>query len=164
MHTNPAHPEVVYLMSSICHPKTINNGMDGKDIKLWHINLKGITYPEGELVIEGYWDVGQEAILVTKALGYRNLHLFGYDYAFETDTGETHAGFHNGTPKKYVFAQIGERLYKTSDDLARGVLAFTALMKDHPDLTLTVYSDGLLGAYLKYHYGEMNEHPEITTN
>lgn len=150
VHTNPSHPDVEYLLASVVHPRTVEN-VEGKRSKLWHIDITGLTYPEGELVLEGYWDVGQEAILVAKALGYRNLHLFGYDYAYEVG-GETHAGFHNGPPTNLVFARIGERYYPTSDSLARGVLTFTKLMQEHPDLSLTIYGSGLLGEYLKVHH------------
>lgn len=156
VHTNPSHPDVEYLFSSMVHSAMLDN-VEGKRVKLWHIFLKGIKYPDGELVLPGYWDVGQEAILVAKALGYRKMHLFGYDYAYEMDSENTHAGFHNGPPQHMVFAQVGERIYKTSDSLCRGIMTFTALMEDNPDIELTMYSDGLLAAYIKHHYGDEQE-------
>lgn len=151
VHTKTPHPDIEYYMASMVHPATIDNVKDHR-VKLWHINLKGIEYPKGEFVLEGYWDVGQEAILVAKALGYRDLHLFGYDYAYELGTGNTHAGFHNGMTNKHVYAKVGEKLFHTSDNLARGVMVFTALMEDNPDLNLTVYSDGLLSSYIQQHF------------
>lgn len=165
VHTKESHPDVEYLFGSIVHKAMLDN-VEGKRCKLWHVALKGIEYPEGELVLEGYWDVGQEAILVAKALGYRNLHLFGYDYAFDVDSGVTHAGFHNSVPQSRIFARVGEKLFQTSDSLARGVLTFTKLMTDNSDLNLTIYSDGLLSAYLDYHYKDNigNEHTKIATN
>lgn len=156
IHTNPSHPDIKYLMAVIVHPKTIDNVID-RDLTLWNLKLSGVEYPKDEFVVEAYWDVGQEAIMVAKALGYRKLHLFGYDYAFEVETGITHAGFHNGPPGTIVFAKIGERFYHTSDSLARGVIAFTQIMKDNTDLDFTIYSDGLLSAYLQQHYPTYNE-------
>lgn len=154
LHTKESHPDIEYLFASIVHPEMLDN-VEGKRTKLWHIALKGIEYPDKELVLQSYWDVGQEAILVAKALGYRNLHLFGYDYAFEVDSGLTHAGVHNGIPGTRVFAKCGNRFYQTSDSLARGVMTFTKLMEDNPDLNLSIYSDGLLSAYLTQHYGKV---------
>ena len=153
VHTKEPHPDVQYLFGSIVHKATLDNVLSrGYPMKLWHIKLPGIKYPDNEVVLEGYWDVGQEAILVAKALGYRNLHLFGYDYAYEVETGSTHAGFHNGPPNLRVFAKIGERYYQTSDSLARGVMVFTKLMEDNSDLSLTIHGQGLLSSYLDYHF------------
>ena len=151
VHTKESHPDVEYLLGSIVHPAVLDN-VEGKRCKLWHIKLTGIEYPKDELVLEGYWDVGQEAILVAKTLGYRNLHLFGFDYAIEVDTDKTHAGFHNGMPINFVFAKCNNKYFKTTDNLARGVMVFQALMEDNTDLGLTIYSDGLLSEYLNYHY------------
>lgn len=151
IHTKEPNLKTEYYFASMCHPDTIAN-TNGFNRKLWHIKLTGITYPDNALTLDGYWDVGQEAILVAKALGFRQLHLFGYDYAFEVDTGETHAGFHNAAPGTRIFAKVGNRYFQTSDSLCRGVMVFTKLMEDNPDLTLTIHSSGLLSAYLQHHY------------
>src|SRR3990167_5610266 len=156
VHTKPAHPDVEYLLSSMVHSDLLDNVQNYRH-KLWHIKLSGIKYPEGDLVLDGYWDVGQEAILVAKALGYRNLHLFAYDYAYDMSDGSTHAGFHYGPPSSRIFAKIGERFYFTSDSLARGVMTFTKLMEDNSDLRLNFYTDGLLTAFLTEHYKEAKD-------
>lgn len=151
VHTQEVDPETEFLMCSICHPKTIDNGLRGYSLRLYHIALDGISYPEGELVIPGYWDVGQTAMLVMQTLGYTNQHLFGFDYSFDLNWKD-HSGFHNGPPKHYVFAKCGERLYPTSDSLCRGVMTFTQMLKDNPEINIKVFSSGLLGAYLEKHY------------
>ena len=148
VHTNPAHPDIIYLLASIVSPAVTNNMKHCKEVYLWNIKLEGIEYPPDEVVFEAYWDVGTEAILLAKALGFKEQHLFGYDYSYEVDTNLTHAGFHNGVPNQNVFAKVGNKIYLTSDNLCRGCLVFTALMQDNPDLFLKMYSNGLLSAYI----------------
>lgn len=150
VHTKESHPDVDYLFASIVHSETLDN-VEGKRVKLWHVDIPGVKYPEGEFVAPGYWDVGQEAILIAKALGYRTMHLFGFDYAYEVG-GTTHAAAHNGPKKPVVFANVGNRIYQTSDDLCRGVLSFTQLLKDNADISITLHGDGMLGQYLQKHY------------
>ena len=158
VHTASPHPDVQYLMSKTVHPATLGNGLAGGNVKLWNLRLDGISYPEGEFVVPGYWDVGQEAILMARLLGHVNIHLFGLDYAYEIDNEETHAGFHNGAPSKYVFANVGNKIYRTSDSSVRGVMAFEQLMKDNTDLNLTIVGEGLLSSYLNYHYLKERTH------
>lgn len=155
IHTRESHPDVDYLFASIVHPKLLDN-VTGKRTKLWHLEIDSIKYPKEDLVLASYWDVGQGAVTVAKAMGYRNLHLFGFDYAFEaSDDMNTHAGYHNGAQGSEVFAKVGNKLFHTSDRLVRGMLSFTQLMKDHTDLSLTLYSDGLLSEYLQLHHKEV---------
>ena len=151
VHTNPSHPDVKYLMGSIVHSATFDNVKD-RDVAVWNIAIDGITYPEGEIIIPSYWDIGQSSILLARMLGFRNMALFGFDYTFAVDSKETHAGFHNGPPKNHVFVKTDGKYFFTSDSLARGVLSFEQLITDYPDVNLTMFGDGLLNAYMRKHF------------
>ena len=153
VHLIESHSDVVYLLCSTVHPKMVSN-VGSNRLKLWHSDFEGLTYPDGELCLPGYWDVGQQAILVASSLGYQNQHLFGFDYSFEIDTDKTHAGFHNAPERVRVVAKVGDKYFPTSDDMVRGVLTFIKLMEDNPNLTLIIHSDGLLSNYLKYHFSK----------
>ena len=147
VHTKDPHPDVKYLFGSTVHPTMLEN----KTFKLFHIDVPVLKYQPGEPIIKGYWDVGQLAMLVAKEMGYREMHLFGFDYSFTVDN-TTHAGFHNGNQGERVFARVNEKLFPTSDSLCRGVLAFGKLVEENPDLKLSVYSNALLTEYMRRHY------------
>jgi len=150
VHLEHPHSDVTYLLGSMVHPKMVAN-IGSNRLKLWHLTLAGIEFPKEDVVLDGYWDVGQQAILVAQALGYRNQHLFGFDYSYDITTNQTHAGFHNGTPNMRVAAKVGDKYFMTSDAFARGVIVLVQLMEDNPELTLVFHSDGLLTAYLLHH-------------
>jgi hypothetical protein len=151
VYLNEPHSDVTYLLGSMVHPKMIEN-VGSNRIKLWHLDLDGLTYPPGEVVLPGYWDVGQQAILVAQVLGYKHMHLFGFDYSYDVNTDQTHAGEHGSLPDIKVMAKVGDKYFPTADHLVRGMLTFIKLMEDHPELTLMFHSNGLLVEYIKYHF------------
>jgi hypothetical protein len=100
---------------------------------------------DGGLFIGGGRTVGLVGLALIVALGYRNIHIFGYDSSF-TD-GEHHAYSQASNDKDPVIdVTYQDRTFKTTPWMAKQAEDFIelsqALMKEN--VTLTVHGDGLL--------------------
>jgi SAM-dependent methyltransferase len=83
-----------YLLASQCHPAVFDALFgDGADVEMFHLNLPGLVeaLPKGRFVtpINGVVSAGLVAMSVLATMGYRTLHLYGYDSS-DAD-GEAHA-------------------------------------------------------------------------
>jgi hypothetical protein len=83
-----------YLLASQCHPDVFAElATRGADIEMFHLNLPGMieVLPKGRFVtpINGMVSAGLVAMSVLATMGYRTLHLYGYDSS--DAEGEAHA-------------------------------------------------------------------------
>lgn len=71
---------VIYLVASQCHPKVFD-ALEGKRVRVFHLGIcEGLVPPEQ--IIGGCHTVGLTAMNIAHVLGYRELHLFGYDSSY----------------------------------------------------------------------------------
>jgi hypothetical protein len=138
--TRNPHPDVKYWMASCMHPTAIDNLISHKSqLALWHVfnseNDVKIQEPggpdPGSLLVCGGSGVGARAINLFYTLGYRSFSLYGMDSSFAPDTGEQHAGEHNGKRQLEWNVRVGERWFKSSAALvymARSVLQFVPVL------------------------------------
>lgn len=77
---------VHWLLASQCHPDVFDAAA-GQAISVWHFAAEGIeaALAPGETIVGGGLTVGLSAMGVAYALGYRQMHLYGYD---SSDTDE----------------------------------------------------------------------------
>lgn len=83
------HEGIQYLIASQCAPETFDAA--GETI-LWHPHIEGIKEFVGDrecALIGGGTTVGLQAMSISFALGYRYLHLIGFDSSYRD--GEGHA-------------------------------------------------------------------------
>lgn len=154
--TNYIGAAVNYLIASQCHPKVL--ALSPKPPIIWHVATEGreeITprHPDGDCLVGGGISVGLCAMCLAYALGYRAIHLYGYD------SSVTELGDHAypcpipGTSHKYdaapmVVATIGGKRFQTTLQLAKQAQVFPKVCDDLIDAgcTVTVDCGGLLRA------------------
>lgn len=150
-----SHPDVTYLISSICHPKYFDNleAVNAK-ILLWHmlfLEPEIFSYfPKNEWIMTGGHIVGPRMVKMARIMGYRNLHIFGLDGSAASPS-ETHSGNHPNPPKALDRIEIDGQFYwtnRTWEDHAK--ILFQELDR-MPEVKTTFYGDGLIQAMAKKH-------------
>ncbi len=140
-----------HLFSSQCHPDTI----DAVDPILFHMNnvgMEDLLPPErvaqgGYTLIGGGVSVGITSMVLAYAMGYREIHLFGYDSCNED--GATHA--YQQDMNQFIPAcevDWGDKTYSASMPMkiqAEAFPRFAAELK-RAGCTLELYGEGLLQA------------------
>jgi hypothetical protein len=140
--------DVTYYLASNCHPKLFEYLKDNK-VVLFHIHTDGITYPEDEhKIIVGAGSV-MGAIRVAKALGYRDLHLFGNDCSYV----DKYYVMDEHKPKvavsDAVVVQCDDKSYETNLQLLGIVNDFVLLYETLTNnATIKIYGDGLFKAVM----------------
>ncbi len=137
-----------YLVASQCHPDVL--AASPKEPILWHIAMEGreeITpqHPDGDCLVGGGYTVGLTATCLAYALGYRKLHLYGYDSSV-AEIGN-HAYPSPGFDAPLVATADG-KCFRTTYYLAKQAMHFPKLCDDLIDAgcLITVECGGFLRA------------------
>lgn len=144
-----------YLIASQCHPHTL--AASPKRPILWHIAMEGreeITpqHPDGDCLIGGGYTVGLCSMCLAYALGYRSLHIYGYDSSV-TELGD-HA-YPCPIKQDQVFdadpcvvVTLGGKRFRTTFSLAKQAQTFPKVCDDLIDAgcVITVDCGGLIQA------------------
>jgi hypothetical protein len=145
-HLTP-HPHVKYLMASVCHPDFWEL-LRGYDVKLWHMvndeeTVKWVAehHPAGmSCLIGGGSTVGQRAMNIGAALGYRKFDVYGMDGSFIKDR---HAGPHTGSKQVPILVKVGGRVFKTTPQLRQSAKELEEFLRTM-DVEITFHGDGLI--------------------
>jgi hypothetical protein len=148
-------PRTRYLVASCCDG-AVFDALDGYHVSVWHCFSK--EHPEvwekGDTLMLGGSTVGTRAIYLALSLGFRDLHLFGFDscireedgkhhaYSFKTkeeDIGELRRIYLEDTSSKgylcagYMIAQIAEmvHIFKTFTDTVSFSVHGTGALADY---------------------------------
>jgi len=146
-----------YLIASQCHPDVL---AAVNDPIIWHIATENAEentprHPDGDCLVGGGYTVGLSAMCLVYAMGFRNLHLYGYDSSV-TDAGD-HAYPHPLAPNVLFSAPpiatvtIGGEKFKTTLTLAKQAVEFPKLCNDlmGAGCIITVDAAGLIMAVAK---------------
>lgn len=146
-------PAKQHLIASQCHPevfKTVFNPM------LWHLATEGIDphipeHTDDYAMIGGGITVGLCAMCLVYALGYRKIHLYGYDSSSTTEGDHAFPNVMNGNlfdSPQVVTATMGGKKFKTTLTMAKQAIQFPKLCNDLIDrgCLVTVDADGLIMA------------------
>lgn len=149
-------PAKSYLIASQCHPDTL--AASPITPILWHVASEGREeatphHPDGDCLVGGGYSVGLCSMCLVYAMGYRQLHLYGYD------SSVTELGDHaypcpiKGVDQVFdtapcVVATIGGKRFQTTFQLAKQAQTFLKVCDDIIDAgcTVTVDCGGLLRA------------------
>lgn len=139
-----------YLLSSQCHPSLFDNA---GSTTLWHQE-----YPDdmdrfdsclpnevpAHALIGGGTTVGLSAMVLAYVLGYRKLHLYGYDSSYRAD--ETHAYGQEDPQRLDCVSTVAGKSFRTSLAMAKQAELFPQLADSLIDLgcLITLRGDGLL--------------------
>jgi uncharacterized Rossmann fold enzyme len=143
-----SHPNVRYLMASVCNPQTWENLL-GRHVEIWHLvdgeeTRKWCEKNDPEGVAEGGGTtVGERALVVGAMLGYRRFEVHGMDCCFSKHA--RHAGEHPNKDKEEMLVRLGGEVFHTSPQLfesARSMVKFICTY----DVEITFMGYGLLQA------------------
>lgn len=148
--TNP-HPDVTYLLASQVHPDVFE-ALEGFDVQVWHASAGGTVtdllnaVSASHIEIGGGCTVGLRAMYLAHAIGYSDLHLYGYDSSFMT--------YHHAYPQPLnddqdiIEVEVDGDVFRTSPTMAKQAYQFQSTVKQlsRAGLDITVHGRGLLPA------------------
>lgn len=143
-------PGLKWLLASQCAPEVFVAA--GRSAFMWHFPLQGAqeivpaARKDDALWVAGAISVGLTAMCLVLALGYRKIHLYGYDSSDRNDSSHAYAQVETSAEQKRVTAwcdsqsfQCGIAMYAQAHSFER----FANLLTEH-GATITVHGDGLL--------------------
>ncbi len=141
--------ETTYFIGSQCDP-SIFDALDGQDVVLWHPNSDGVAETlAGETrpvhLIGGGSTVGLCSMVLAYALGYRKIHLYGFDSSYREDTH--HAYMQNLNDADFIVDVLaGDRKFRAAPWMVQQAEEFCSLATYLADegCIITVAGDGLL--------------------
>ena len=133
------------LIASQCHRDVFAKA---KNIELWHSHTEEAedTVPDDRHVqfVSAGSTVGLSAMCLAYGMGYRKLHLYGFDSSFE----ENHHAYEQkaNDDDRVVMVKVGEREFKTTPWMYAQTNQFQHLAATlaNGDCLITVHGDGLL--------------------
>ena len=150
------HPDVEYLIASVCDPKVFDM-LRGHKIKVWHIfaheaarHAVPVAYPRGEWSLTGGSNVGLRCMVLARFMGFRKMTVFGMDYSFKSD-GTQHAGWHPKEIPHIHAVSVGERTFYTNPAMHLYAQQFFKEVTKLGDIEVDVVGDALLQAKIREH-------------
>ena len=146
-----------YLVSSQCDPLVL---AATPEPVLGHVATEGAEeatphHPDGDCLVGGGLTVGLCSMCLVYTLGYRKMHLYGFDSSCEDDTDHAYpspSGINerpDGAP--VVVAELFGNKYRTTWSLAAQAETFPKVCNDLIDAgcTISVHSEGLIMAVVR---------------
>ena len=142
-----------YLIASQCSDGVFDS-LNGHDVTLWHPAYPGIQEYIGERVcalIGGGTTVGLQAMSIAFCMGYRSIHLYGFDSSYSV-AGEGHAYAQDANaedPREGYW--VGGKEYIAAPWMARQAMEFQTAAEQlaEEDTIIQVHGHGLLPAIAK---------------
>jgi hypothetical protein len=137
------------LLASQCSPMLFDVALErGASVRIWHPVIEGIephTGVDSPCLIGGGTTVGLSGLCLVYTLGFRNIHLFGYDSCNMKD--KTHAYDQPmNAGSELVRVSLNDRTFHASYAMAAQAKKFPYLAEELMKLgcNLSMYGDGLL--------------------
>jgi uncharacterized Rossmann fold enzyme len=136
-----------YLIAAQCPPEAFKAVSD-KKITLWHPNFKGVSDILGErecVLIGGGTTVGLQAMSISYAMGFRDIHLYGFDSSYLNGEGHAYQQNQNVGDEVEEFI-VNEKKFLSTPWMARQAVEFQTAAQQiaDGDATVTVHGIGLL--------------------
>lgn len=139
-----------YLVASQCHPDTLRAVPD--DATLWHLAVEGVPeqIPEHDddyCLVGGGISVGLSALPLVYSMGYRKLHLYGYDSSISDGRGHAYASPLKADANS-VSVTVGGKHFVSTLNMVRQAQEFPRVCDEllSRGCLITVDCDGLLRA------------------
>lgn len=151
-----------YLIASQCDPAVFDALADRFSVHVWHPAIEGIEPYLSDrecALIGGGTTVGLSAMCLAYTLGYRKLHLFGYDSSHRQTIGHAYAQPQNAT-EPVCKVTTGGKVFTASLTMARQAELFPEVCNNLIDrgCIITVDADGLIMEVLR----QMRENPALS--
>lgn len=138
---------VTYLVASTCDPSVFDH-LAGCDVRIWHPfdDLPSELY-DNEPRVGGGSTVTLRAIALAHVMGFRELHMFGFDSCYI-------GGFEHGYPYQQdrpgvLQVNFGGRLFTVTPQLLQQAHEFMRMYQDHQhEIACKVYGEGLIATML----------------
>lgn len=143
------HPDVTYLISSRCPPKTWEL-LEGCNVVVWHtggdpdIENLLVKHKKNEPMVSGGTAAVTRAMVLAPTLGYTTVHLWGCDSSFSE--GDTHIR-KSTTDEKAAFVLLNKKVFALAPWMAQQVEDFKILgpaLRDRHGIKLIVHGEGIL--------------------
>ena len=143
----------VYFAASQCHPKVFN-ALRGSDQIMWHAGYdddvhdavrKHMKPSTPYTIVQGAGSGGAKAFAVGWCLGYRDIHMFGFDSCFVDD--EHHAyeqPFDDEDFHEVKVVEMQGRKWKTTPWMWEQAVNFCKYAWQFGDVKITFHGDGML--------------------
>lgn len=134
----------LYLASQ-CHP-CIFDAAEGFDVVMWHANYdgkSGVKENRDTVLIGGGTSVGMRALSVIHTLGFRHVHLYGYDSSYSDTEGHAYEQLQDEQLERIT---VEGREFVSPPWMIRQASDFPAVATDlaRKGSALTIHGDGLL--------------------
>ncbi len=139
------HPEVQYLMATVCHPSFWER-LKGHKVKLWHLHNGPETdewlakNDPGANRIGGGTTAGARALEIGSMLGYRRFEIHGMDCSFRGE--HRHAGKHGGKKQNEIEVIVNGRPFRSSVQMVEAAREIVTFISNY-DAELWFHGDGL---------------------
>lgn len=148
------HPDVTYLISSICHPTYFDKlELYHSKVKLWHMLFLEpeifAYFPKNEWILTGGHTVGPRSIKIARLMGHANLHMFGFDGSVAF--GETHSDKHPNPPDDLRKIEFNGKTYLSTNNWEDHAVILFKDFDRMPEVEYTFHGDGLIQAMARKH-------------
>lgn len=136
-----------FLIASQCDP-VIFDILADEDVRLFHHDEDGIRdhFRGNTILIGGGVTVGLTAMVLVYALGYRRLHLYGYDSSDRDGASHAYSQDEAGPENERRQVWVGRKMFSVSQGMYAQAMAFPQVAQALIDrgCTITVHGSGLL--------------------
>ena len=148
---NP-HPDVIYLMASVCHPRTWKT-LNGAKVVMWHAMsgphtpIWGAEHAPGEPLVTGGSTIGLAAVHIGGCLGFRHFEIHGFDGSFRDH--KRHAGDHGGFPQAEIERVEPWGIFMTSKIMDNANYEVIYMLDNFP-IFCVFHGEGLIQSWVKH--------------
>jgi len=152
---------ITYLIASQCHPKVFEH-LSENYVVLWHA-LSGIGEQEileGKVLLGGGTTTGMRTMNMVYSLGYRHVHLYGFDSCLTEKDGVSYkrVNIHseNGMdkPVNSIDVWVGKRRFWCNPAMAAQANEFQQAMSVLKGMKVNIHGDGLIREMWQHHIGK----------
>jgi hypothetical protein len=141
-----------YLIASQCSDGVFDS-LNGHDVTVWHPAYPGIQEYIGDRVcalIGGGTTVGLQAMSIAFCMGYRSIHLYGFDSSYSNGEGHAYIQAANAEDPREGY-WVGGKEYIAAPWMARQAMEFQTAAQQlaEEDTIIQVHGHGLLPAIAK---------------
>ena len=141
-----------YLIASQCSDGVFE-ALGGQDVTVWHPAYPGIQDYIGDrlcALIGGGTTVGLQAMSIAFCMGYRSIHLYGFDSSYSNGEGHAYAQAANAEDPRESY-WVGGKEYIAAPWMARQAMEFQTAAQQlaEEDAIIQVHGHGLLPAIAK---------------
>jgi hypothetical protein len=134
-----------YLIASQCPPEAFDAV---SPVTLWHPNYEGLTEIAGDrecVFIGGGCSVGLQSMSIAYAMGFREIHLYGFDSSYLDGAGHAYSQPQNDDDQPEEFI-VGDKTFLAAPWMARQAMEFQTAAQQlaDGDASVTVHGSGLL--------------------